>query len=74
MTEGQQCSKLRFNFVRSSGARDFSCALLYYVAMIIGWENVRTSSAHVRKTYAQPRKCARRAPSAPLISNTGQIV
>ena len=38
--------------------------------MIIEWENVRTSGAHVRKTCARPRKCARRAPSAPLISNT----
>ena len=31
---------------------------------------MRTSGAHVRKTCARSRKCARRAPSAPLISNT----
>ena len=31
---------------------------------------MRTSGAHVRKTCARPRKCAGRAPSAPLISNT----
>ena len=34
---------------------------------------MRTPGAHVRKTCARPRKCARRAPSAPLISNTGLV-
>ena len=76
----KQCSKLRFYFVHSSGAHilklctlEFSCALLSYIAMRIEWKKNCTSGAHVRQTSAQLLKCTRRAPCAPLISNTEKI-
>ena len=71
-----KCSKL--SFYAPSGCTGFDtgrlgaslCILLIYIAMILGWENVRTSGAHIQKSCARPRKCARQVQGAPLITNT----
>ena len=75
-----QCPKLRFYFVHPLGAlllklctRDFLHALFYYVVMINSQKSVHTPGAHLRKSCTRPRKCARRAQGAPLISDTEYI-
>ena len=67
-----QCSKLRFYFVRPSGAHIksmrpgiFLCTPLKYCNENCVKKNVRKSGAQVQITCARPRKCSRRAPSAP---------